>query len=84
MPNCNPRDRFFDQHLTLMKYSYILAHQIEQSDFTLCKKFVILHRLSYTGPRLVTLHWLYRTSRNFVVKQLHKKRQNDISYNQDG
>ena len=25
------------------------------------------------GPRLVTLHWLYRTSRNFVVKRSQKK-----------
>ena len=29
---------------------------------------VILHR----SPRLVTKYWLYRTSRNFVVKRRHK------------
>ena len=28
MPNCNPRDRFFDQYLTVMKDSYILGDTI--------------------------------------------------------
>ena len=52
----------------------LLAHQIEKSDVL---PFV-RNLLSYTsyltqGPRLVTQHWLYRTSHNFVVKRRHKK-----------
>ena len=40
----------------------------------MCKKFVILHKLSHTGPTscYLTFNWLYRTSHNFIVKWRHK------------
>ena len=52
--------------------------------FTLCKKFVILHKLSYTGPTscYLTLVVLGR----HVISSLSDvtKRQNDVSFIQDG
>ena len=39
--------------------------------FTLDKKFLYHPWYITQGLRLVTLHWLYWTSRNFVVKRCH-------------
>ena len=50
-----------------------LAPQIEKFDVLPCVRNLLFYAsyLTYDSC-LVTKHWLYRTSRNFVVKRRHK------------
>ena len=53
---------------------FFLARHTEKSDVLLWVRNLLSHPSDLSqGPwLLVSLHWLYRTSRNFVVKRRHK------------
>ena len=57
-----------------MPETEFLTHQIQKSDVLPWVRNLLPNPSDLTqGPRhLVTYHWLYRTSRNFVFKQCHK------------
>ena len=61
-----------DFNMTQIKY-ILLASQIEKSDVLPCVRNLLSYTSNLTqGLCLVTSHWLYRTSQNFLVKQRHK------------
>ena len=71
MLNCDPRGRFVVQYLTLVIDSFSCIPDREIQCFTLCKKFVILHMLSYTGASLVALLF-YSICQNYFEMLHHK------------
>ena len=63
-----------------IQYSCTLDREIRC--FTLCKKSVILHKLSYTGPTLLNIGCIGRHVSSSLSDVT--KRQNDVSFIQDG
>ena len=78
------RSKFHPKTKESFIYLYSCTLDREIRCFTLCKKFVILHKLSYTGP--TSCYFNIGCIGRHVISSLSDvtKRQNDVSFIHDG